>query len=285
MGELLLLLLDRVRREAPSWLGAGFPILSLALAVVGCANPSLMPEGQAAAIKQREHALASSAGAIQDAIKRSGNVGALAFFDAEDGRLVVLPGDGPADAWAHYTTSPESATRRVSLPAVVTFVHRADVPKAPETVTRTALQEREALRTSVAALESELRDAQSRMEERLGVVQRELAASIAASRQETDASLAAARADLQRALSSLAGDLEAARKFMLQTAQLGWINQELNVENASGIRKMATASQELAANSARLQETMSQLSERLAGQLNDLAKRLDGIQSKVSSLK
>jgi hypothetical protein len=30
---------------------------------------------------------------------------------------------------------------------------------------------------------------------------------------------------------------------------------------------------------------MSQLSERLAGQLNDLAKRLDGIQSKVSTLK
>ena len=69
---------------------------------------------------------------------------------------------------------------------------------------------------------------------------------------------------MQKALSSLAEELDSARKFMLQTAQLGWLNHELNVENASGIRKVATASQELTANSARLADTMRQLSESLA---------------------
>ena len=88
---------------------------------------------------------------------------------------------------------------------------------------------------------------------------------------------------MQNALSSLSEDLAAARKFMLQTAQLGWLNHELNVENASGIRKMATASQELSASSARLEETMRQLSESLAGQLKELATRLDTIQGKVST--
>jgi outer membrane murein-binding lipoprotein Lpp len=72
---------------------------------------------------------------------------------------------------------------------------------------------------------------------------------------------------------------------MLQTAQLGWLNHELNVENASGIRKVATASQELSASSARLEETMRQLSQSLAGELKELANRLDTIQSKVGSLK
>ena len=76
-----------------------------------------------------------------------GTSGALAFLDARDGRLVVLPGDGPVDAWARYTASPESGADRVSVPAVLTFVHRADVPKAPETVTRRALQEQQALRS------------------------------------------------------------------------------------------------------------------------------------------
>jgi hypothetical protein len=204
-------------------------------------------------------------------------VGALAFLDAKDGRLVVLPGDSSADAWSRYTTSPESGTGRVSVPPVLTFVHRADVPKAPETVTRSVLQQQQALRTSVAALETKLRDAHRRIEERLGIVQRELA--------EADASLAAARANMQTALSLLAEDLAAVRKFMLQTAQLGWLNHELNVENASGILKVATASQELSASSARLEETMRQLSGSLAGQLKELANRLDTIQGSVSRLK
>ena len=90
---------------------------------------------------------------------------------------------------------------------------------------------------------------------------------------------------MQTALSSLAEDLGAVRKFMLQTAQLGWLNHELTVENATRIRKVATASQELSASSAKLEETMRQLSETLAGQLKELANRLDTIQGKVSSLK
>jgi hypothetical protein len=147
-------------------------------------------------------------------------------------------------------------------------------------VTQSALQQQQALRASVAALETELRDAYRRTEERLSLVQRELAESAAATKQE-----AAARADLQKELSSLAQDLAAARKFMLQTAQLGWLNHELNVENASGIRKVATASQELTASSARLEQIMRQLSDSLAGQLKELANRLDLIQEKASTLK
>jgi hypothetical protein len=266
-------------------LGSGLPLMSLALLAIGCASPALMPKAQAVAIKDRDRALALHADAIQTAIGQSGTVGALAFLDAKVGRLVVLPGDTPADAWARYTASPESGTGPVSVPAVVVFVHRADVPKAPEVVTQSALQQQQALRTSVAALETELRDAYRRTEEKLSLVQREVAESIVATKQETDRSLAAARADMQKELSSLAEDLAAARKFMLQTAQLGWLNHELNLENASAIRKMATASQELAASSARLEDTMRQLSESLASQLKDLANRLDAMQGKVSSLK
>jgi len=269
MRQLLLVLLGRSRRGAPHVLGSGLPLMSLALVVVGCASPSLMPEAQAVAIKDRNRALASHADAMHAAISQSGNVGALAFLDAKDGRLVVLPGDSPADAWARYTTSPESGTGRVSVPPVLTFVHRADVPKAPETVTRSLLQQQQAL----AALETELRDAHRRIEEQLGIVQRELA--------ESNREAAA----LQTALRSLSEDLAAVRKFMLQTAQLGWLNHELTVENASGIRKAATASQELSASSARLEETMLQLSKSLAGQLKELANRLDTIRGKVSSLK
>jgi chromosome segregation ATPase len=200
----------------------------------------------------------------------------LAFLDAKDGRLVVLPGDSSADAWSRYTTSPESRTGRVSVPPVLTFVHRADVPKAPETVTRSALQQQQAL----ATLATELRDAHRRIEDQLGIVQRELANSIAATKQE-----AAARADMQTALTSLSEELATVRKFMLQTAQLGWLNHELNVENASGIGKVAAASQELSASSERLEETLRQLSKSLAGQLKELAARLDTIQGKVSSFK
>ena len=285
MRQLLPVLLGRIRRGAPHVLGSGLPLMSLALLAVGCAGPSLMPKAQAAAIEDRDRALALHADAIQTATRQSGNLGALAFLDAKDGRLVVLPGDTPAEAWARYTASPESGTGRVSVPVVVVFVHRADVPKAPEAVTQSALQQEQALRTSVAALETELRDVCRRTEERLSLVQRELAESIAATKQETDKALTAARADMQKELSSLAEDLAAARKFMLQTAQLGWLNHELNVENANGIRKVATASQELTASSARLEDTMRQLSETLAGQLKELAQRLDAIQGKVSSLK
>jgi hypothetical protein len=267
MRQLLLVLLGRIGRGA--LLGSGLPLMSLAL-VVGCAGPSLMPEAQAVAIKHRDRALASHADAIHAAISQSGNAGALALLDAKDGRLVVLPGDSPADAWARYTASLESGTGRVSVPPVLTFVHRADVPKAPETVTRSVLQQ-----------QAQLLDAHRRVEERLGIVQRELAES----KREADASLAAARADMQTALSSLAEDLATVRKFMLQTAQLGWLNHELNVENATGIRKVVTASQELSASSAKLEETMRQLSGSLAEQLKELANRLDTIQGKVSSLK
>jgi len=290
-----------VRRPAVGWLllrrlvrpggvlralGPGLPVVSLGLVVVGCAaSPSLMPESQAVAIRNRERALASHAAEIQAAIRQSGTEGALAFLDAGDGRLVVLPGDGPADAWARYSASSESGSGRVTVPSVLTFVYRADVPKAPETVTRSALQQQQALRASVTALESELGSAQQHIEDRLGRVQRELAESIAATKQESAASLAATRAELQAALSALADDLATARKFMLQTAQLAWLNNELTLENASGIRKVATASQELSASSARLEEALHQLSESLAVQLKQLASRLDAIQSKVSDLK
>jgi hypothetical protein len=270
MRQLLLVLLGRIGRGAPHVLGSGLPLMSLALVLVGCASPSLMPEAQAVAIKHRDRALAPHADAIHAAISQSGHVGALALLDAKDGRLVVLPGDSPADAWARYTASPESGTGRVSVPPVLTFVHRADVPKAPETVTQSALQQ-----------QAQLLDAHRRVEERLGVVQREFAES----KREVDASLAAARAEMQTALSSVAEDLATVRKFMLQTALLGWLYHELYVENATGIRKVVTASQELSASSAKLEETMRQLSASLTGQLKELANRLDTIQGKVSNLK
>ena len=273
MRQLLLVLLGRIRRGAPHVVGSGLPLMSLALVVVGCASHSLMPETQAVAIKDRARALASHADAIHAAIRQSGNAGALAFLDAKDGRLVVLPGDSSADAWSRYTTSPESGTGRVSVPPVLTFVHRADVPKAPEPVTRSVLQQRQ-------ALETELRDAHRRIEEQLGIVQRALAESTAATKREADA-----RADMQTALSSLAEELATVRKFMLQTAQLGWLNHELTVENASGIRRVVTTSQELSASSERLEETIRQLAKSLAAQLKELASRLDTIQGKVSSLK
>ena len=100
---------------------------------------------------------------------------------------------------------------------------------------------------------------------------------LASTKQDTDKAVADMRA--------LAEDLGAARKFMLQTAQLGWLNHELVQENASGIRRMTTASQELTASSAKLEETIRQLSEGLAGQLKDLAARLDAIQNKIQNLK
>lgn len=276
MRQLLLVLPGRIRRGAPHVLSSALLLMSLAGVVVGCASTSLMPATQAGAVKDRDRALAPHAAAIHAAIGQSGSAGALAFLDAKDGRLVVLPGDTPADAWSRHTASPESATGRASVPPVLTFVHRADIPKGPETVTQSVLQQQQA----VAALATELRDAHRRIEEQVAIVQRELAESIAATKREADA-----RAVMQTALTSLSEELATVRKFMLQTAQLGWLNHELSVENASGIGKVATASRELSASSERLEETMRQISKTLAGQLKELANRLDTIQGKVSSLK
>ena len=275
MRHLLLVLLGRIRRGGPHVVSAGLFLMSIASILLGCAGPSLMPAAQTGAIRDRDRALASHASAIHAAIGQSGTMGALAFLDAKDGRLVVLPGDSAAEAWSRYTTSP-TGEPGVSVPPVLTFVYRADVPKAPEGVTRSALQQQQAL----AAMATELRDAHRRVEEQVGAVQRELANTIAATKQE-----AAARADMQTALTALSEELATVRKFMLQTAQLGWLNHELTVENASGIGKVAMASQELSASSERMEETLRQLSKTLAGQLKDLAARLDTIQGKVSSLK
>ena len=241
-----------------------------------------MPEKQAAAVRQRERALVPHADAIHAAIGRSGHAGALAFLDTGDGRLVVLT--GTARPMRGGATPPPRRGVRVSAPSVLTFVHRADIPKAPEAVTLTDLQQREELRRMVATLDAEVRGAHAQIEERLGLVQRELAAAVAAQKQEADVSMAAARADLQKAVAALADDLAAVRKSMLQTAQVGWLTHEATVENASGLRKVATASQELTASSARLEETVRQLSTTLSGQLKELARRLDNIQGKVSSL-
>ena len=246
-------------------------VLSLAMVVAGCASHSLVPREQAVAINNRDRALAPHSAAIQDTIRQSGNVGALAFLDAGDGHLVVLPGDSPAEAWARYIASPSgSPTGRVSVPPVVNFVYRADVPKEPESVTYRFLEEQVTLRTTLAALDTELR---------------KLSDSVVATRRETQTSIATAREDMQKTLDSLAEDLAAARKFMLQIAQLGWLNQEMNVENANGIRKLSAASQQVSANSAKLADTMRQLSNSLENQLKELAARLDAIQNRISNVK
>ena len=198
-------------------------------------------------------------------------MGALAFLDAGDGHLVVLPGDSPGEAWARHIASPSgSPTGRASMPPVISFVYRADVPKAPESLTSRSLEQQETLRATLAALDAELR---------------KLSDSVVATRGETQTSIATAKEDMQKALDSLAGDLAAARKFMLQTAQLGSLNQEMNVANANSLRKVAAASQEVSANSAKLADTMRQLSENLASQLKELAARLDAIQERISNVK
>jgi hypothetical protein len=261
--------LGRTRSSAARTVRSGVYLLGALLLVTGCATPSLVPATQADAIKDRERALATRSDAIQAAIRQSGKGGALAFLDTKDGHLVVLPGESPADAWARYVTSPEGETNPASVPPVVTFVYRADIPKAPEAVTLSALQQQQMQRTSVASLVIEL----GRLEEKLGVLQRELATT----KQDTDKAVADMRA--------LAEDLASTRKFMLQTAQLGWLNQELAQENANGIRRMTTATQELTASSAKLEETVRQLSEGLSGQLKELSGRLDAIQNKIQNIK
>ena len=260
------------------------PLLALLLMVAGC-TPSLMPPSQAAAVRHRDRALAVRADAIHATIKDSGRTGALAYLDGGGGQLVVLPGDSPIDAWTRFTASPDSAKSRGTMPPVLTYVHRADIPAPPEAISLSALEQEQALRVSVASLQTELAGTHRNIEDRLGAVERELRETIETSRREADAAQAAARADVQRALSAFADDLSSVRRLLLQTAQLGWLNHELAVENASGVRKVASASQELAASSARLEDTMRQLSDTLAGQLKELAARLDNIQGKVTSLK
>lgn len=243
---------------------ASVSLVSLSL-LVGCASHSLMPATQSAAIRDRERGLAPHAETIQTAVSQSGKVGALAFLDAVNGRLVVLPGDSPADAWARYVATPESERGPVAAPEVVTFVYRKDIAKAPETVVQSVMLQQQAQMTSVA---TELR----RIEDRLNLVQRELTAT----QRDTDKAMADMRA--------LVDDVTAVRKFMLQTAQLGWLNHELTLENATGIRRMAATSQELAASSAKLEDAVRQLSESLAGQLKELSVRLDAIQGKIQNL-
>jgi hypothetical protein len=270
MRQLLLVLLRGIGSRAPHVRGSGVSLIGLSLVIIGCASHSLMPAAQSEAIKDRERALASHRDVIQAAVRQSGNAGALAFLDAKDGHLVVLPGDSPVDAWAQYAASADGKSSSISMPEVVTFVYRTDIPKAPETVTQNALQQQQAQRT---AFVTELR----RVEEQLGLMQRQLAESMAATKQDTDKAVADMRA--------LAEDLAAARKFMLQTAQLGWINQEMAVENTNGIRKIAAASQELAASSTKLEDTMRQLSESLGRQLEELAARRGAIQGKIQNIK
>ena len=241
-------------------------VLALVMMVGGCASHPLVPAPQATAIKHREQALAPHAAAIQDAIRQSGRTGALAFVDARDGRLAVLPGDTPADAWSRAAAS----TDRAAAPAVLTFVYRADVPKEPEAVTVAALQEQETQRATLAGLDGELR---------------KLSDALAATRRDTQASLDVSRQETQKALDALTEELATARKFMLQVAQLGYLNQDMNAENASVLKKAAAASQESSANSAKLAESMRQLSEHLAAQLKDLAARLDAIQNRISNVK
>jgi chemotaxis protein histidine kinase CheA len=277
-------LVRSTRREAARALRSSVLLASLALFATGCAHPSLMPDAQATAIKRRDQALAPHAEAIQAAIRQSGEAGALVFLDDRDGRLVVLPGETPVSAWARHAASPASEPGRPSVPPVVTFVHRADVPRAPEPVSVSVLQQHETLRTSLGALETDVRDAQRRTDERLGVLQLELAESVAAAKQEVERSLAA-RAELQRALGSLADELAAARKVIQQTDQLGRLTHELVQENASGLRKMVTTSAALTATSTRLVGTMQQLSERLASQLKELMGRLDQIETKMGEIK
>src|SRR3989475_12701425 len=149
------------------------------------------------------------------------------------------------------------------MPAVVRFVHRADVAKARESITYGALQR-------LVALDTELR---------------QLSDSLVTTRRETQTSIATAREDMQKALDSLAEDLAAARKFMLQTAELGRLNQEMNVENTNAIRKLSAASQQVSANSAKLADTIRQLSDSLENQLKELAARLDAIQKRISDVK
>ena len=271
------------RRATRRALRLRIALASLAVLVAGCAGPSLVSKEQADGIRRRDEALAARADAIQAAIRQSGATGALAFLDANDGRLVVLPGDTPTAAWARHAGSPESAG--VSPPPVVHFVYRSDAPAAPEVVNVSALRQHEALLGSLTKLGVDIGEAQRRTEQRLADIRRELGESIVAAKLDAERALAAATAESQRALRALADDLAAARAFSLQTAQLGWLNHDLTVEAASGMRKLEGSSQALSATSARLAASVQQLSETLARQLKELEARIEAIRSKMGEIK
>ena len=244
-------------------------LLVVATALGACLSPALVPDEQAAAIRRREQALAPHAAAIQETIRQSGRAGALAFFDLRDGRLVVLPGNTPADAWERAAAS-GGAPEPAALPTVTTFVARTDLSKGPEGVLTASLQEQEALRSRLVGIDGQL----LALSDGIATARREAQDSIAANRQET-----------QKALDGLAEDVATARKFMLQVAQLGYLNQEMNAENSSVLKKAAAASQESAGSSAKLAESMRQLSDHLAAQLKELGTRLDAIQNRITNIK
>src|SRR6185295_20170704 len=113
----------------------------------------------------------------------------------------------------------------------------------PEGVLSASLREQAALRVRLSGLDAELRT---------------LTDAIAAARQEAQTSIDANRRETQKALDGLTEDVATARKFMLQVAQLGYLNQEMNAENAGVLKKAAAASQESAAGSAKVAESMRQ---------------------------
>src|SRR5262249_29333445 len=205
MRQRRLVPLGGIRSGFPRFRRSGVLLTCLLwLVVVGCASQSLMPAAQSQGIRDREQALAPHRDAIQASVQQAGNVGALAFLDAKEGRLVVLPGDSPVDAWERYAASPDGQSSSASMPEVVTFVYRTDIPKAPEAVILSDLQQQQARRT---ALEAEFR----RFDEQLNLMQRQLGDAMAVTKQDTDKAVVDMRA--------LADDLAATRKFMVQTAQ------------------------------------------------------------------
>lgn len=255
-----------------------------ALLLAGCASaPTLVSREQGDAIRRRDRALAAHAEEIQAAIRQSGALGALAFLDVGDGRLVVFPGNTPEEAWARQAAAPDRAG--MVAPAVVTFVYRADVPAEPAAVNWAALQQHHALTAAVGKLDAQLLAAERRAEERIAEVRGEVAASRAAAKEDADRALAAASADTQRALRALADDIAAVRAFALQTAELGWLSHELSTETARGIRRLEGSSQALSTTTARLATSIQQVSDALARQLKELGDRLEAIRTKMGEIK
>jgi hypothetical protein len=265
---------------------AGIPLISFALLVV--AEPLLLPgAGLASRVAST---LSPHEEAVQEAIRQSGKLKFLAF----DATMVTRSLARQCAGCRGYVASPP-----VTGPpgcrgwAVVSFVYRADVPRPRD---RSLSSFRNSTRRTAPPTSSRgpahvahRGPDSSGTDDILGTarpdphLQRELANC--SRQEETQRSMAAAREDMQKATNALAADLAAARKFMLQTAQLGWLNHELNVENANGLRKVSTASQELAANSARLADTLRQLSDNLASQLKQLAERLENLQNKINGIR
>src|SRR5256885_15661102 len=102
MRQLLLMALRRKGSRGRYVLGSGISLASLLLVVVGCASHSLVPAAQSAAIRNRERALASHAEAIQAAVKQSGDLGALAFLDAQDRSEERRVGKECRSRWSPY---------------------------------------------------------------------------------------------------------------------------------------------------------------------------------------